>query len=122
MQPVENLSGGNQQKVIISRWLLKEPQIFIFAEPTRGIDVGAKAEIYKIMREVANGGRGIIMISSDLPEVIGMSDRILVMRNGRIEGCIDQHAKGATEEEIMSLAVGHQYSLQNQRNGNYAHN
>jgi ribose transport system ATP-binding protein len=113
MQRVENLSGGNQQKVVISRWLLKEPQIFIFAEPTRGIDVGAKAEIYKIMREVANQGRGIIMISSDLPEVIGMSDRILVMRNGRIEGCIDQHEKVATEEEIMSLAVGHQYSLQN---------
>jgi ABC-type sugar transport system ATPase subunit len=122
MQRVENLSGGNQQKVIISRWLLKNPQIFIFAEPTRGIDVGAKAEIYRIMREVANGGRGIIMISSDLPEVIGMSDRILVMRSGRIEGCIDQHEKTATEEEIMSLAVGHQYALYNRGTGINAHN
>jgi len=110
-QSVENLSGGNQQKVLISRWLLREPEIFVFSEPTRGIDVGAKAEIYRIMREVVSTGKSIIMISSELPEVIGMSDRILVMRSGRVEGTIDQHERGATEEQIMSLAVGHTYSI-----------
>ena len=110
-QEVENLSGGNQQKVLISRWLLREPEIFVFSEPTRGIDVGAKAEIYRIMREVVSAGKSIIMISSELPEIIGMSDRILVMRSGRIEGTIDQHEARATEEQIMSLAVGHTFSL-----------
>ena len=73
--------------------------------------MGAKAEIYRIMREVAAAGKAILMISSELPEVIGMSDRILVMRAGRIEGVIDQHAGRATEEQIMSLAVGHEYSI-----------
>jgi ABC-type sugar transport system ATPase subunit len=106
---VGNLSGGNQQKVIISRWLLKKPNIYIFAEPTRGIDVGAKAEIYKIIRDVANGGNAVVMISSELPEVIGMSDRIMVMNDGEIKGFIDQHAKPATEEKILSMAVGHEY-------------
>jgi ribose transport system ATP-binding protein len=110
-QSVENLSGGNQQKVLISRWLLREPEIFVFSEPTRGIDVGAKAEIYRIMREVVSTGKSIIMISSELPEVIGMSDRILVVRGGRVEGTIDQHEQRATEEQIMSLAVGHSYSI-----------
>jgi ABC-type sugar transport system ATPase subunit len=108
---IGNLSGGNQQKVIISRWLLKKPDIYIFAEPTRGIDVGAKAEIYKIIRDVANGGNAVVMISSELPEIIGMSDRIMVMNEGAIEGFIDQHAKPATEEEILSMAVGHEYVL-----------
>lgn len=108
---IGNLSGGNQQKVIISRWLLKKPNIYIFAEPTRGIDVGAKAEIYKIIRDVANGGNAVIMISSELPEIIGMSDRIMVMNDGAIEGFIDQHANAATEEEILSMAVGHEYVL-----------
>ncbi len=108
---IENLSGGNQQKVIISRWLLKKPNIYIFAEPTRGIDVGAKAEIYKIIRDVANGGNAVVMISSELPEIIGMSDRIMVMNEGKIEGYIDQHEKQATEEEILSMAVGHEYVL-----------
>lgn len=108
---IGTLSGGNQQKVIISRWLLKKPKIYIFAEPTRGIDVGAKAEIYKIIRDVANGGNAVVMISSELPEIIGMSDRIMVMNEGAIEGIIDQHAKPATEEEILSMAVGHEYVL-----------
>ena len=108
---IGNLSGGNQQKVIISRWLLKKPNIYIFAEPTRGIDVGAKAEIYKIIRDVANGGNAVVMISSELPEIIGMSDRIMVMNEGAIEGFIDQHATSATEEEILSMAVGHEYVL-----------
>jgi ABC-type sugar transport system ATPase subunit len=111
-QAVETLSGGNQQKVLISRWLLREPDIFVISEPTRGIDVGAKAEIYRILREVTRAGKAVIMISSELPEVIGMSDRILVMRSGRIEGVIDQHDGTATEERIMSLAVGHQYSIE----------
>jgi ABC-type sugar transport system ATPase subunit len=110
-QEVENLSGGNQQKVLISRWLLREPEIFVFSEPTRGIDVGAKAEIYRIMREVVSTGKSIIMISSELPEIIGMSDRILVMHAGRIEGVVDQHERRATEERIMSLAVGHAFTL-----------
>jgi ABC-type sugar transport system ATPase subunit len=108
---IGNLSGGNQQKVIISRWLLKKPNIYIFSEPTRGIDVGAKAEIYKIIRDVANGGNAVVMISSELPEIIGMSDRIMVMNEGAIEGFIDQHTKPATEEEILSMAVGHEYVL-----------
>jgi ABC-type sugar transport system ATPase subunit len=108
---IGNLSGGNQQKVIISRWLLKKPNIYIFSEPTRGIDVGAKAEIYRIIRDVANGGNAVVMISSELPEIIGMSDRIMVMNEGVIEGFIDQHTKPATEEEILSMAVGHEYVL-----------
>jgi len=112
-QAVQTLSGGNQQKVLIARWLLRQPDVFVISEPTRGIDVGAKAEIYRIMREVTAAGKAILMISSELPEVIGMSDRILVMRSGRIEGVIDQHgiAGAATEEQIMSLAVGHEYSI-----------
>jgi len=110
-QTVETLSGGNQQKVLIARWLLREPRIFVISEPTRGIDVGAKAEIYRIMREVTAAGKSIIMISSELPEVIGMSDRILVMRSGRLAGLIDQHDGRATEEQIMSLAVGHTYTI-----------
>ncbi len=108
---MQTLSGGNQQKVLIARWLLREPEVFVFSEPTRGIDVGAKAEIYRIMRELTAAGKAILMISSELPEVIGMSDRVLVMQGGRIAGTIDQHEGRATEEEIMSLAVGHAYSL-----------
>ena len=110
-QSVETLSGGNQQKVLIARWLLREPEIFIFSEPTRGIDVGAKAEIYRIMRELTGAGKAIFMISSELPEVIGMADRILVMQGGRVMGTIDQHEARATEEQVMSLAVGHTYTL-----------
>jgi ABC-type sugar transport system ATPase subunit len=110
-QSVETLSGGNQQKVLISRWLLRDPQILVISEPTRGIDVGAKAEIYRIMRELTAAGKAILMISSELAEVIGMSDRILVMRSGRIEGVIDQHEGKASEEQIMSLAVGHSWSF-----------
>ena len=110
-QLIEEMSGGNQQKTLISRWLLKEPKIVIFDEPTRGIDVGAKYEIYRIIRMLANEGKAILVISSELPEIIGLSDRIMVMRRGRIEGVIDQHEKRATEEEVMSIAVGHTYTL-----------
>lgn len=102
--PVRLLSGGNQQKVIIARWLARDPALLIFAEPTRGIDVAAKAAIYAIMRDLAARGRGILMISSDLPEVIGVADRIVVMAQGRIAGHCDA---GASEEAVMALAVGH---------------
>jgi len=81
---IQTLSGGNQQKVIISRWLANDPDIFILDEPTRGIDVGAKYEIYTIIADLAKQGKSIIMISSELPELIGMSDRVLVMCNGKV--------------------------------------
>jgi len=85
--------------------------VFVISEPTRGIDVGAKAEIYRIMREATRAGKAILMISSELTEIIGMSDRILVMHAGRIQGTLDQRERRATEEEILSLAVGHVYSI-----------
>jgi ribose transport system ATP-binding protein len=103
-QEIRLLSGGNQQKTIIARWLAREPDILIFCEPTRGVDVAAKASIYKLMREAAERQRAILMISSDLPEVIGVSDRILVMREGAIAG---ELTAGASEEDVMALAVGH---------------
>ncbi len=100
---IQSLSGGNQQKVIISRWLANDPDIFILDEPTRGIDVGAKYEIYSIIAELAKQGKSIIMISSELPELIGMSDRILVMCDGRVSGEVGKEE--ATQENIMSLAT-----------------
>ena len=99
-----NLSGGNQQKVVLAKWLSLKPKLLIFDEPTRGIDVGAKAEIYQLMREIAESGVAIIMISSDMEEVLGESDRIAVMYEGKIAGILDRNE--ATEEEIMNLAVG----------------
>ncbi len=102
-QLLKNLSGGNQQKVIIARWLMKNSDIFIFDEPTRGIDVGAKSEIYKLMDELVQQGKSIIMISSELPEVLRMSDRILVMCEGRKTGELD--ISEATQENIMQLAT-----------------
>jgi len=84
----------------------------VISEPTRGIDVGAKAEIYRILRQATSAGKAVIMISSELPEVIGMSDRVLVMRAGTIQGMVDQHERPATEEHLMSLAVGHEYSME----------
>ena len=89
-QVIGNLSGGNQQKVMIGRWLATDPRILILDEPTRGVDVGAKAEIYGIMNELVKQGMSIIMISSELPEIINMSDRIYVMNEGRVTGCLDQ--------------------------------
>lgn len=100
---IQSLSGGNQQKVIISRWLANNPDILIMDEPTRGIDVGAKYEIYQIMIELAKQGKAIIMISSEMPELIGMSDRILVMCDGKITGEVS--GEEATQENIMSLAT-----------------
>ncbi len=102
-QLLKNLSGGNQQKVIIARWLMKDADIFIFDEPTRGIDVGAKSEIYALMDELVKQGKSIIMISSELPEVLRMSDRIVVMCEGRVTGELD--ISEATQENIMQLAT-----------------
>ncbi len=104
-QEIKLLSGGNQQKVIVGRWLVRDPRILIFCEPTRGIDIATKAAIYRIMRNLASRGRAILLVSSDLPEIVGVSDRILVMRGGRIVGGCDG---GASEEAVMALAVGHQ--------------
>ncbi len=99
-----NLSGGNQQKVVLAKWLALEPKVLIFDEPTRGIDVGAKAEIYELMRKLAESGVAIIMISSDMEEVINVSDRVAVMHEGRVTGVLERAE--CTEENIMRLAVG----------------
>ncbi|MBX3177405.1 MAG: sugar ABC transporter ATP-binding protein [Candidatus Hydrogenedentes bacterium] len=103
-QAVQNLSGGNQQKVVLAKWLFTQSRLLIFDEPTRGIDVGAKVEIYKLMNALVRQGVGILVISSELPEVIGMCDRILVMHEGRIAGEIARDK--ATQEAIMHLATG----------------
>jgi len=104
VQLVKNLSGGNQQKVVIGKWLATYPKVLIMDEPTRGVDVGAKAEIYNIMNMLTAAGVGIVMISSELPEVLGMSDRILVMHRGRIAG--EMAVQEATQEKIMAYAAG----------------
>ncbi|SMD16995.1 sugar ABC transporter ATP-binding protein [Sporomusa malonica] len=101
---VKNLSGGNQQKVVIAKWLSTSPKVLIMDEPTRGVDVGAKAEIYQIMNMLTAAGVGILMISSELPEVLGMSDRVLVMHQGRI--LADMPVAVATQEKIMAYAAG----------------
>jgi len=100
---ISSLSGGNQQKVILGRWLLTEPEILMLDEPTRGIDVGAKYEIYQLMIDLANKGKGIIMVSSEMPELLGIADRILVMSNGRIAGILE--AKDTDQEEILRLTA-----------------
>lgn len=102
--PARNLSGGNQQKVVLAKWLQRNCHVILFDEPTRGIDVGAKYEVYLLINQLAAQGKAILMISSELPEVLGMSDRILVMHEGRITGAITD-AKNATQEQIMRLAV-----------------
>jgi inositol transport system ATP-binding protein len=104
LEIIRNLSGGNQQKVLISRWLLTEPDLLILDEPTRGIDVGAKSEIYRLMTEFVRSGKAIIMISSELPEVLGMSDRILVMHEGDKVGELSRAE--ATQEKILQMATG----------------
>ena len=100
---IQNLSGGNQQKVILARWLMTAPDILIMDEPTRGIDVGAKYEIYTIMADLVKNGKSIIMISSEMPELIGMSHRIMVLCNGRVTGFLDK--KDATQEAVMRYAT-----------------
>ncbi|MFE7762332.1 sugar ABC transporter ATP-binding protein [Streptomyces sp. NPDC057438] len=104
-QHVRTLSGGNQQKVVIGKWLLADTRVLILDEPTRGIDVGAKVEIYELVNELTAAGAAVLMISSDLPEVLGMSDRVLVMAQGRIAG--ELAAAEATQDAVMALAVSH---------------
>jgi methyl-galactoside transport system ATP-binding protein len=101
---ISNLSGGNQQKVIVSRWLANDPDVLIMDEPTRGIDVGAKHEIYEIMNDLAKQGKAIIMISSEMAELLGMSDRIYVMCNGKITGEITEEHE-MNQERVMSFAT-----------------
>lgn len=105
-QIIKKLSGGNQQKVVIAKWLVKDSEILIFDEPTRGIDVGAKSEIYALMERLAKEGKSIIMISSELPEVLRMSDRVIVMCEGRVTGCLD--IEEANQEQIMQFATNRQ--------------
>ena len=100
---IRALSGGNQQKVIIGRWLLTEPEVLLLDEPTRGIDVGAKYEIYQLILDLAKRGKTVLVVSSEMPELLGICDRILVMSGGRLAGEVD--AKTATQEEIMTLAA-----------------
>ena len=100
---IKNLSGGNQQKVIIGRWLLTDPEVLLLDEPTRGIDVGAKYEIYQLILDLANRGKTVLMVSSEMPELLGVCDRILVMSGGQLAGEVD--AKTATQEDIMRLAA-----------------
>jgi len=100
---IMSLSGGNQQKVIIGRWLLTEPEVLLLDEPTRGIDVGAKYDIYQLMIELAAKGKGIIMVSSEMPELLGITDRILVMSNGRMAGIVN--TSETTQEEILRLSA-----------------
>jgi ABC-type sugar transport system ATPase subunit len=102
-QSVDSLSGGNQQKVMLAKWLLVNPRIMMVDEPTRGIDVGAKAEVHALLHDLSRKGTAIIVISSDLPEVLALADRILVMRDGGISGEMSGHE--ATEEKVMRLAT-----------------
>ena len=101
---VESLSGGNQQKVALARWLATKPAVLILDEPTQGVDVGAKAEIHALMQDLVERGLAIIMISSELPEVLGMSDRIVVMQRGRVAGTLTREE--ATQDRILALALG----------------
>ena len=101
-QKIKNLSGGNQQKVIIARWLASEPTLVIFDEPTRGIDVGAKSEIYALVNLLVESGKAVLMISSEMEEVMGMSDRIIVLREGRISGMLNRAE--FNQETIMAFA------------------
>jgi len=108
-QTVINLSGGNQQKVLIARWLLTNPDILFLDEPTRGIDVGAKSEIHKLMSKLAQAGKAIIMVSSELPEILGMSDRIIVMHEGDLAGELNRDE--ATQEKVLQLASGEKLAI-----------
>jgi rhamnose transport system ATP-binding protein len=104
--PVSTLSGGNQQKVALARWLATRPSVLVLDEPTQGVDVGAKAEIHRLMVDLAEQGLAIVMISSELPEVLGMSDRVAVMRGGTIVATLERAA--ATSEGLIALALGHE--------------
>jgi putative multiple sugar transport system ATP-binding protein len=102
-QKTLNLSGGNQQKVVLSKWLFADPDVLILDEPTRGIDVGAKYEIYTIINELAAAGKGIVFISSEMPELLGMCDRIIVMSEGELVG--EMAASEASQEKIMHMII-----------------
>ena len=101
---MRGLSGGNQQKVVLAKWLARRCEVLLFDEPTRGVDVGARVEIYRLINDLVTAGKVVVMVSSDLPEVLGMADRIVVMHDGRITGRIDDVAR-ATQESIMEAAV-----------------
>ena len=104
MQVINNLSGGNQQKVVVAKWLFCDSRILIFDEPTRGIDVGAKYAIYELIESLARKGVGVIMISSELPEIIGMTDRVLVLHEGSLTATL--RTKDTSQEEILNYAAG----------------
>jgi len=103
--PVASLSGGNQQKVALARWLVTRPSLLVLDEPTQGIDVGAKSEIHRLMVDLAEKGLAVLMISSELPEILGMSDRVGVMKSGTLAGILNR--ADATQERVMALALGH---------------
>lgn len=100
---IQSLSGGNQQKVILGRWLLSKPDILMLDEPTRGIDVGAKYDIYRLIIDLATVGKAVIVVSSEMPELLGITDRIMVMSNGRVAGIVE--TKNTNQEEIMALSA-----------------
>lgn len=100
---INTLSGGNQQKVIFGRWILTQPDVLLLDEPTRGIDVGAKYEIYQLIQDLAKQGKAVVMVSSEMPELLGVCNRIVVMSGGRVAGEVD--ADNTTQEEIMTLAA-----------------
>jgi ribose transport system ATP-binding protein len=114
-QDVKNLSGGNQQKVVVGKWLVRKARVVIFDEPTRGIDVAAKVEIYNLMNELKSEGIGVIFVSSELPEVLGMSDRVIVMCDGRITGDLD--VKEATQDKILGFATKYQTKKEADKHG-----
>jgi ribose transport system ATP-binding protein len=107
-QPVGFLSGGNQQKTILARWLLSNAQVLIFDEPTKGVDIGAKEQIYKLMVELAKQGKSILMVSSDIPELTSVSDRIAVMRDGELVTIVN--SKDVTEQELLGYFLGIHHS------------
>jgi methyl-galactoside transport system ATP-binding protein/inositol transport system ATP-binding protein len=115
-QRVENLSGGNQQKVLVARWLMTNPDILFLDEPTRGIDVGTKSEIHRLITRLAGEGKSIVMISSELPEVMGMSDRIVIMHQGKVTGIVE-NSKDLTQDELMAYATGTIEEYKKQRGG-----
>lgn len=114
-QRVENLSGGNQQKVVLAKWMLSNCKVLIFDEPTRGIDVGAKVEVYNIINALAKEGKAVMMISSEIAEVIGVSDRVMVMARGKVQGSLD--STDITQEKIMTLAIGMEDERGDKENG-----
>jgi ABC-type sugar transport system ATPase subunit len=107
--PVTSLSGGNQQKVLLGRWLQVDPEVFFLDDPTRGIDVAAKLDIYQLIENLAARGKGIIMVSSELPELLRCCDRILVLHDGELAGCVD--AATATQEQIMAMATQSMHAI-----------